>query len=405
MISPHGLQPFDDLAGWRAQFPIFDRSLYLNTCSLGALSRSSRTAVYNFLDLWEELGASAWYKFWLDEVQNYRVRVATLINAAPQEIAVMPNVSSALSVIASALEVAPAWDGAPGQRRNQVVATEMDFPTISYQWLAKAGQDVHVELLPSERRISVPTTAFAEAIGDRTILVATSHVFFTSGYVQDIKTLADLAHRQGAYCLIDGYQGAGQVLVDVKAAGVDFYISGGLKWLLGGPGVAFLYVRPELIPRLEPTIAGWFGHAHMFGFDPAHFAFHETARRFEMGTPAVAAIYAARAGLDIILEIGMARIRQRTLYLACDLAERARAAGFSVEVPEDVAERSGIIMIAMPDPPAVVAELARRKIIVDSRSGRLRISPFFYNTLEDNLAVMEALQEIVPPGLGREMTR
>lgn len=402
MTSLITLQPHDDLVGWRAEFPIFDRCLYLNTCSLGALSRRSRAAVNNFLDLWEQSGASAWYKMWLGEVQSYRERVAALINATPQDIAIMPNVSSALSVIASALEAAPAWDGMQGQRRNQVIATEMDFPTIPYQWLAKAAQNVQVELLPSEGRISVPTTAFAEAIGERTLLVATSHVFFTSGYVQDIKSLADLAHRQGAYCLIDGYQGAGQVPVDVQASGVDFYISGGLKWLLGGPGVAFLYVRPELIPRLEPTIAGWFGHADMFGFDPTHFAYHETARRFEMGTPAMAAIYAARAGLDSILEIGVARIRQRTLYLACDLAERARAAGFSVAVPVDVAERSGIVMVALPDPAPVVAELAQRKIIVDSRPGRLRISPFFYNTLEDNLAVIEALQEIVPPGQGRE---
>ncbi len=220
-------------AAWRGEFPGLEQSIYLNTCSLGQLSRRSMKAMQRFMELWQRYGASAWYELWWGELADARARFARLINAQPHEIAILPNVGVALSVIASSLDYA---------ERPEIVVTEMDFPTLPYQWMARGREGAQVRLLHSTDRIGVDLDAFAAAINTHTALVATTHVFFTSGWIQDIAAIAELAHNRGALCLVDGYQAAGQLPVDVKAAGVDIYLSGGLKWLLGRPGVVFMYV-------------------------------------------------------------------------------------------------------------------------------------------------------------------
>ena len=380
---PHR-SPIGAWEAYRAEFPTCEHTTYLNTCSLGALSRRSRAAVNSFLDLWEQHGASAWYTTWLGEVAALRASFGRLVNAQPETIAIHHSISSALSVVASCY---------PYTERKRIVTTVLDFPTIPYQWLVK--RDVEVVILPSEDGIGVPLERWGAAIDERTALVATSHVFFTSGYIQPIEEITRLAHEVGAHVVVDGYQAAGQLPVDLQALDVDYYLSGGLKWLLGGPGVVELYVRPELARTLEPATTGWFAHGQQFRFDSEHFEFSDDARRFELGTPAVAAVYAARAGLDLLLEIGVAEIRAREVELVRDLAGRALERGLRHKLPRSLDEHAGIVMIPATDPARVVRALRDERIIVDYRPGHVRVSPYFYNTFEEHALLVERLASLV----------
>jgi len=370
------------LARYRGEFPIFQSSVYLNTCSLGALGERSRRKVAEFLDLWQSRGASAWYDVWWEALGDLRARYGRLVNAAANEIALAPSISVALSAIAESLDY---------RRRPKVVITSLDFPTVAYQWLAKALAGVELVVVDSPDKISVPVEAIARAVDDRTALVVTSHVYFTTGAIQDIKRVAEVAHAHGALCLIDAYQSVGQIPVDVKDAGVDALVAGGLKWLLGGPGIVFLYVREAVARRLEPRISGWFGQREQFAFDPRALTFHDDARRFEMGTPALAAIYAQLGGLEYIEEIGVPRIREVTAALTEDLIATVRAAGFTPRVAAEPERRSAIVMIPMTDPAAAVRHLAAGGVIVDSRPGHVRFSPFFYNVQDDYVRATERL--------------
>jgi selenocysteine lyase/cysteine desulfurase len=372
-----------DWAAYRAEFPTLSRCTFLNTCSLGALSKRSRAAVHEFLDLWEQFGASAWYRTWLGEAAALRANFERLVGGAPGSVALAPSVGVALGVVASCYDY---------RTRNRIITTELDFPTIPYQWLARP--DVEVVMLPSDDGIGVSLERYKAALDERVALVATSHVFFTSGFIQPVAEIARLAHGVGAQVLIDGYQGAGQVPVDVVRDDLDFYLSGGLKWLMGGPGIVELYARPELISQLSPTLAGWFGHREQFAFDAQGFTFHEDARRFEVGTPAVGAVYAARAGLDMVLEIGPQAIQQRTRELVEDLVARLRERGSTLKLPDDMAQHAGIVMLRADDPAAIVRALRERNILVDYRPGFVRVSPYFYNTVEDNAVFVAALSEL-----------
>src|SRR5437773_11242165 len=290
------------LARYRSEFPIFRDRIYLNTCSLGALGERTRRRVAEFLDVWDARGAAAWYDVWWAALAELRARYAGVIGATAEEIALAPSISVALSAVAEALDYT---------RRPRVVVTSLDFPTVAYQWLAKRPRGVELVVVESPDRISVPVEAIERAVDDRTALVVTSHVYFTSGAIQDITAVAEVAHRRGALTLVDAYQSVGQVPVDVRAAGVDFLTAGGLKWLLGGPGIVCLYAREEVTRRLAPQIAGWFGHKNQFAFDPRVLELHDDARRFELGTPSLAAVYAQLGGLDYIEEIGVPAIRGR----------------------------------------------------------------------------------------------
>jgi selenocysteine lyase/cysteine desulfurase len=369
-------------ARYRAEFPIFRHSTYLNSCSLGALSTRSRARVNRHLDEWETRGAAAWYDTWWGALAELRAAYGRVVGAPEGTIALHPNISSALAAVAESLDYA---------RRPKVIVTSLDFPTIAYQWLAKVPSGVKVELLQSPDGIRVPLEMYERAIDDRTALVATSHVFFTSGAIQDAGAIAALAHRRGALCLVDGYQAAGQLPVDVQALDVDFYCAGGLKWLLGGTGVAFLYARRSLVPSLAPRTAGWFGHREQFRFDPAHLELHDDARRLEAGTPALMPVYAQLGGLELIEEIGVERIRHETMALAEDLIDGARALGLRPKVAPDPAERSAIVMLPEADPHAVVRRLAEAGIVTDARPGHVRVSPFFYNVPDDHRALLEHL--------------
>ncbi|HEY6093086.1 MAG TPA: aminotransferase class V-fold PLP-dependent enzyme [Gemmatimonadales bacterium] len=377
-VAPRAL----GLARYRSEFPIFRDRVYLNTCSLGPLGERSRRKVAEFLDVWQSRGASAWYDVWWDALAELRARYGRIINAAPGDVALAPSISVALSAVAESLDYT---------KRPKVVITSLDFPTVAYQWLAKANSGVELVVVDSPDKISVPVEAIARAVDDRTALVVTSHVYFTSGAIQDIKRVADAAHARGALCLIDAYQSVGQIPVDVRETGVDALLAGGLKWLLGGPGIVFLYMKEAVARRLEPRISGWFGQRDQFAFDPRALTFHDDARRFEMGTPSLAAVYAQLGGLEYIEEIGVPAIRHATAALTEDLLTTLRAAGFTPKVAAEPERRSAIVMVPMPDPAASVRHLAAGGVIVDSRPGHVRFSPFFYNVQDDHVRATERL--------------
>jgi len=373
-----------ELAVYRQEFPILQHKTYLDNCSLGALSGRSMSAIAQFMASWNELGASAWNEVWQEQMSRARQQFANIIGAQPHEVALAPSVSAALSSIASALDYST---------RNKVVISDMDFPTLAYQWLVRERLGVQCAFVTSPDRVYVPPELFAEQVDERTALVATSRVCFTSGYIQDVRAVADIAHKHGAYILIDDYQGTGQIPIDVAAMDIDFLVTGAMKWLLGGPGLAFVYIREGLVENLRPTIAGWFGHREQFQFRTREFEFRPDAARVELGTPAVAALYTANSGMEIVQEISVESICERTRYLTNDLIARAREQGWTVRAPQEPERRSSVVMVAQEQPEQLVQELAARNIIVDARAGMLRISPYFYNTIEENAIVVEAIAE------------
>lgn len=366
------------------------RQTYFNTCSLGALSTRVASAINTFTNFWYASGAAAWYGPWLSEIERLRALFAGLIGAGADEVAIFPSVTAALMAIASCFDY---------RAKPKVVISELEFPTTVYQWLVKVPDGVVLQMLRSPDHHTVPVEAYEHAVDAQTQLVVASHVYFTSGAIQDITSLARLARARGAYCVIDAYQSVGQLPVDVHAAGVDFLITGGLKWLLGGPGIAYLYVRRELAGQLHPKDVGWFAHRNQFAFDIQHFDYADGARRFEGGTPSVAAVYAGCAGMEIVQEIGVQHLRDRQIELMGILAEETRRYGLQPRVPERIEDLAGILTVPRQNPKTVVAALAERNIIVDHRPGVVRLSPYFYNTPEDCAAVVNALVALERKGI------
>ncbi len=375
-----------ELVEYRSEFPILQRKTYMNSCSLGALSLRSMRGLETFMEMWNEWGAHAWYEIWMGEIAKVREQFASIIGAQVHEVAIAPSVSAALSSIATALDYS---------KRNKVLLAGMDFPTLAYQWLVKERLGIQCEFVESPDHIYTPPELFEDRIDDRTALIATSRVFFTSGYIQDVRAVADIAHKHGAYVLIDDYQGTGQIPLDVVAMDIDFLVTGTLKWLMGGPGLALVYIREGLIPQLQPTITGWFGHREQFKFKTREFEFRQDAARVEMGTPAVPTVYSANGGLEIVKEISVESICERTRYLTNDLIARAREKGWTVRAPNEPEHRSSIVMLELEHPEEIVKSLVERDIVTDSRPGLLRVSPYFYNTIEENAIVIDAIEEIL----------
>ena len=399
-----------DLLAHRAEFPLLDAAVYLNTCSLGARSERSGGHLEAFLADWDSLGARAWYRRWLGELDALRDDFGWTIGVAGSEIALAPNVSAALAVIASAIE--PLHRGDPpalGRLRDagiragtaarpRVVTTALDFPTIGHQWLARSALGMELVVVPSPDGLTVPLEAFAAAIDERTAMVATGHVYFTTGARNELRPLADLCHERGALLLVDAYQATGIVTTDVVADGVDAYVSGTLKWLFGGPGTAFAWIRPALHEALLPTATGWFSSANQFAFLVDELEYAPDGRRYELGTPSVPSAAIARGGMELVREIGIERLGERTSDLGDLLIHLADGAGLTVATVRDPAQRGGIVPVRVADPKPVIDALAADGIIVDYRPGIVRCSPAFYNTESDVRLLVERLAALVPPG-------
>ncbi|HKW59352.1 MAG TPA: aminotransferase class V-fold PLP-dependent enzyme [Candidatus Dormibacteraeota bacterium] len=374
-----------DWKSWRKEFPLLDRCIYFNACSLGPLPRRGADALHRYAADWDEQGTPVWFTTWLPLLERFRGKVGELLNAPPGSTAIAPSVSVALTTLATGLPLPP--------RRDKVLIGELDFPTIGHQWLSRPGFEV--EFVPSTDGMTIPPEAFAERIDPRTALVATTHLFYTTGYLQDVRAIADAAHAAGALCLIDGYQTCGCVPLDVAAMDCDAFVGGCLKWVSGGPGNAFLYVRPELIPRVRPQGTGWFATRDPFSFTLQELTFADDARRMETGTWAVACHYAGLAGLELMLEVGVANIQERLRDLTDRILARCDAAGVKTFTPREHSRRCGIVTLECDRPEEVEAKLHKAGVIVDSRPGRVRLSPHWCVTEEELERGMDLVLEHV----------
>ena len=371
MRGDNALMP--DWKGLRNEFPLLDRYIYFNACSLGPLPRRGKEALARYAEDWDSQGTPVWFTTWLPVLERFRGKVAELLGAAPGSTAIAPSVSVALSTLATGLPLAPG--------RDKVLIGELDFPTIGHQWLSRPGFEV--EFVPSKDGMTIPPEAFAERIDSRTALVATTHLFYTTGYLQDVRAIADAAHAAGALCLIDGYQTCGCVPIDVAAMDCDAFVGGCLKWVSGGPGNAFLYVRPELISRVRPQGTGWFATRDPFSFTLQELVWADDARRLETGTWAVGCHYAGLAGLELVLEVGIGNIQERLRDLTGRILERCDEAGVKTFTPRERSRRCGIVTLECDRPEEVEAKLHASGVIVDSRPGRVRLSPHWCVTEEE----------------------
>src|SRR5258708_763686 len=349
----------------RTEFSLLYRYIYFNACSLGPLPKRGRAALARYAQNWDEQGTPAWYSDWLPLLARFRERIAELLQAPAGTTAIAPSVSVALTTLATGLPLP--------KGRNKVLIGELDFPTIGHQWLSRP--DFQVEFVPSPDGMTIPPSAFAERIDDQTALVVTTHLFYTTGYLQHVRAIADAAHARGALCVIDGYQACGCVPLDVGAMDCDAFVGGCLKWLSGGPGNAFLYVRPELIQKVRPQGTGWFATRDPFSFTLQELVFADDARRLETGTWAVPSHYAGLAGLELILEVGVDNIQDPPPHHTDHILHTCGEAGVRTFTPRERERRCGIVTLECEHPEEVEAQLYKEGVIVDSRPGRVPPSP------------------------------
>ena len=378
-----------DPKDFRALFPIFDHSVYLNSCSQGALGRPVQFALEDFIAGWHEHG-NPW-ELWCERMEELRAEFAALIGADEDEVAVTFSASTALNAVASALDP---------RHRSKVVTSDFDFPTVGHVWLAQARRGFEIEFARSEGD-RLPLSAFESAVDRDTALVSTTHVCYRNGWKNDVAALAELAHQHGAPLLIDAFQSLGTEPFNVRDLGVDMLVTGTLKYLLGTPGVAFLYVRRPLAEQLLPTDSGWFGQQNPFAYDVHRLDYAAGARRFQSGSPPVPAVYAALAALRLIRKVGLATIQKHVASLAGMLVQHALERGWALMTPVEAEGRGPLVMLRCGDIGALLSALAQQGVLCSTRDGALRASFHYYNSANDVLALIEALEHnggLMKPG-------
>jgi kynureninase len=378
----------DELLKWRADFPILEKTVYLISHSLGAMPRQTYESLHEYAEMWATRGVRAWAEGWWEMPLKIGDEVGRIIGAPPGTVAMHQNVSICQSLILSCVE--------PQGRRNKIVYSELEFPSVMYVYEAHA-RDGRFRLVrvPSDDGSTAPLDRLLAAIDEETLLVPLSHVLFKSAFLQDALAITRRAHEVGALVVLDTYQSAGTVPFSVTELDVDFCTGGSVKWLCGGPGAGYLYVHPRWHARLEPKVTGWMAHEAPFAF-ASELQYAPGIARFLHGSPAIPALYAARAGYQIINEIGVERIRAKSVRQTSHLIELAEAAGFTVNSPKDPARRGGTITVNVPHAGAVTQELVRREIICDYRPGAgVRLSPHFYTRDEELELAVKELRQIV----------
>jgi kynureninase len=369
-----------DYDRYRSEFPILAERTYLISASLGPLSVRSRKLAEGHLDLWQRLGPEElWLSHGLPMLERCRGQFADMIGADREEIAIVPSVSSGLSSIASCLD----FDGA----RNKVVLSDMDFPTNHYVWRAQQRRGAKLDIVSSPDGVRVEAADLVERIDERTVIVNTNRVLFESSWIMELESVIEAARAAGAYVVVDDFHGSGVLPLDVHTLGVDFLLTGALKWLMGGQGIAFLYVRRDLVERLQPLAVGWFGTKRPFDFDRSGLELRDDARRFETGTYALPQAWTASGGLEMILEVGVANIRRRSCELTEHIIDQAHSLGLDVLSPTDADRRGGLVRVRVPGgregAEAILHELFRKDVVLDQRADALRISPHFFSNETD----------------------
>jgi kynureninase len=379
-----------DLAAYRDEFPVLRQKSYLISASLGPVSDRSKRYLQEYVEAWETMGAPepVWFERIFPRIREVKRIYAGMIGAEQSELAVTTNVTMALASVLSCLDLAG--------ERNQIVLTELDFPTDGHVSLAHRRHGAEVTFLPSADGLTVPVESFAEAIDERTALVIINRVLYRSSALLDVKEICRIAREAGAWTVIDDFHGAGIVPIDVHDVGCDFHTTGVLKWLCGGPGLTFLYARNDLIPTLEPAITGWFGQAEPFAFKTEELDYHPTARRFETGTHPAPTAFIAQGGLEIITEVGPERIRERQGELTDYVIERADGADLPVRTPRDRTTRGGVVNVGVGEQAGKIAEaLYERDVCVDHRGDGIRVSPHFFTTEDDIDRLFDTLSTLI----------
>jgi kynureninase len=378
----------DDLLKFRNEFPILERSTYLISNSLGAMPRAVYESLHAYADSWAERGVRAWEEGWWDMAVGVGDKIAPLIGAAPGEISLHQNVTLTQAIISSCFD----FRGP----RNKVVMTDLEFPSIQYFYHGHQRHGARVALVPSSDPVRFDLDKFLAAIDETTLLVPISLVLFRSAYIVDARAIIERAHRVGAHVVLDVFQAAGAIPVDVRSLGADFAVGGVLKWLCGGPGVGYLYVREDLRAKLKPSLSGWIAHRRPFAFETGNIDAREDSFRYLNGTPHIPALYACQPGLDIVNKAGIPAIRAKSMAMTTRLFEGAQARGWRVNTPESPAERGGTVSIDCPRAYEVCRELLARDILVDYRpKAGVRISPHFYNREEECEFALEQIDEIL----------
>ncbi len=377
-----------ELLKWRAQYPILNSTTYMNSNSLGAMPRGVYVEMEAYANTWGKRGVRAWHESWIDMVGQVANIYADVLGAPHDSVSMHQNVAIAQWILTSCFD----FDGP----RNKVVYTGMNFPSVMYHYEELRRRGANVVTVESDDGISIDLNRLLEAIDETTLLVPVSHVLFRSAYVQDAKAIIDRAHEVGAKVILDTYQSAGCVPVKLKEWNVDFCVGGSVKWLCGGPGAGYLYVRPDLARELKPVCTGWFAHEKPFEFVPGAIEWAGAKNRFNNGTPHIPALHAARTGVLIVREIGVDRIRENSLALTDRMIERAEGYGFTLTVARDHAHRGGTIAFDLPHAKQVAAEMLEREFIIDWRpNAGIRVSPHFYTTPEECDKTVDVIKEIL----------
>lgn len=377
----------DELLRYRAEFPILERTTYLISNSLGAMPRGVFDSMLAYTGTWAERGVRAWEEKWWMLAAEVGDEIGALMNAPRGTVSTHQNVTTTQAIVASCLDF--------GGKRNKVVYSDLNFPSVMYLWNAQRDRGARIEMVPTDG-IHVDTQRMIDAIDEQTLIVPISHVIFRSAYIQDAKAIIARAHQVGAMVLLDTFQSLGTVPVDVQALNVDFTCGGVLKWLCGGPGTAYLYVRPDLAPKLQPRFTGWIANENPFAFEVGAQKYTSGPYKFMTGTQNIPALYAARPGLNIMREVGIERIREKSKRQVARLIDLADRHGWKVNTPRDPERRGGTVSIDMPHAKEVCAELIKRDILVDYRpKAGVRMSPHFYTDDHELDVAIDAVEEIL----------
>ena len=378
----------DDLEGWRDEFPILARTVYMISNSLGAMPRRTWQNLAEYAETWATRGVRGWEDRWWDMPIEVGNKIGRIIGAPAGSVSMHENVTTAHMVALSCLP--------PTSSRRRLVCSEMDFPSMIYLYRAQQAAGFELHLVPAEDDLTIHTDRMIEAIDDRTAFVAFSHVLFRTSYIMDAAAIVARAHEVGAAVILDTYQSVGIVPFDVTTLEVDFAVGGCLKWLCGGPGNAFLYTRPDRLNSLRPSFTGWLSQQDPFAFDTGEVEPRADAMRMMNGTPAIPAYYAALAGLDIVNEVGVARIREQSKRLTGRLLALVDQYGFTSAASRDPERLAGTVAVNAPDALQVSRVLKARQFMVDYRPMvGIRISPHFYNTMDEVERIMAEIAGIV----------
>jgi kynureninase len=377
----------DPLLAWRKEFPILSNTTYMISHSLGAMPQRAAQSVREYTGMWATRGIRAWEEGWWEMPVTVGNLVGRIIGAGEGEVVMQQNVSICQSIVTSCLD----WSG----RRNKLVTDGLNFPSNDYIYHGLSRIGARVVSVTSPDGFTLPTELVLRAIDEETQLVSVSHVAFRSSYLQDLAAIAGRAHQVGAMIVADLYQSAGTVPVDVRALDLDFATGGSVKWLCGGPGAGYLYVRRDLWPKLQPAFTGWMAHEQPFAFEGGPIRYTHDAYRFLNGTPNIPGLYAARSGYEIVNEVGVPAIREKSLRHTARLMELADEAGIRVNTCRDPNRRGGVVTLDVPNGMEVTRELSRREVLVDYRpAAGIRVAPHFYTTDEEVDRVVSEIRAI-----------